>query len=62
VKPHEYAEAMRLVRCVKMNSIFTIVTVCGLSVGTLLLSLWAEQPAIVRLANAVTLVLMSATR
>jgi len=54
VKHHQYAEATSLSRRLKLNSIFTIIVIGAISVGSMALPLHAGQTVLSRLAVALT--------
>lgn len=57
MKYHQYAEAMWLSRRLKINSAFMVVTVCVVSIGSLILTFHAEQRLISRITAGLTVAL-----
>jgi hypothetical protein len=62
MKPYQYAETTRLSRRLKMNGVFTIIVVCGLGMGSMIVPLQMSRTLITRVTTALIVALADRTR
>jgi hypothetical protein len=62
MKPYQYAETTRLNRRLKMNSVFTIIVVCALGMGSIIVPLQTSRTLIARVTTALIVALADRTR
>jgi uncharacterized membrane protein YdfJ with MMPL/SSD domain len=62
MKLHQYADAMRLSRRLKTNSAVVIIAVCAVRIGSLIVTLHAEQTLVSRITASMAVALENPRR